>query len=44
VSFFGRLCRHRIEKALVDQAFKSWLVMHGTRVGIDVEIVQRKAA
>ncbi|MFE7616371.1 IS5 family transposase [Streptomyces sp. NPDC057496] len=30
-----------VEKALVDQGFKSQVVMHGDRLGIDVETVQR---
>ncbi|MFJ8025353.1 IS5 family transposase [Streptomyces sp. NPDC096311] len=32
------------KKALVDQGFKSAVVDHGTRLGIDVEIVQRNPA
>jgi hypothetical protein len=30
-----------VTKALVDQGFKTTVVEHGTRLGIDVEIVQR---
>ncbi|MEW2437810.1 IS5 family transposase [Streptomyces caniferus] len=30
-----------VRKALVDQGFKSQVVVHGTRLGIDVEIVER---
>lgn len=30
-----------VRKALVDQGFKNQVAVHGTRIGIDVEIVER---